>query len=186
MAPEVRRTEDPEQALHEAAEFLASDPVRHNVVLTLLHLRAMHPEPGRYWIVDVEGASAGVVVQSPLHFMATLTPMPVQAVTTVVDAIVEDGVELPGVNGEATTAARFAGHWTERTRSAAHPDEGQRIYEVEHVIAARPTGGRLRRASMEDNDLLVAWFEAFDAEVAGPMPENHAGGVGRRLRAGQL
>lgn len=34
------------------------------------------------------------------------------------------------MGGEAATAARFAGHWTERTRSGAAPELGQRICEV--------------------------------------------------------
>jgi len=72
----VRRTEDPAQVLSDAARFLAIDPIHHNVVLTLLHQRVADPEPGRYWIVDIGDEPAGVVFQSPLSFMATITPMP--------------------------------------------------------------------------------------------------------------
>jgi hypothetical protein len=85
-------------------------------------------------------------------------------VTAVVDTIVEQNVALPGVNGDAATAAAFAGHWTERTKSAGRPVQGQRVYEVERVIPARPAGGRSRRADTGDREILVAWFNAFSAE----------------------
>ncbi len=189
MASSVRGTEDPRRVLSDASGFLASDPIRHNVVLTLLHERVADPEPGRYWIVDVGGEPAGVVLQSPRGFMATITPMPARAAVAVVDAIVQEGVELPGVNGEAATAARFAGRWAERTKAAARPCEGQRIYEVDTVISPRPTGGLLRLADRGDEALLVGWFEAFHREATADLDMAatwSAEVVDRRLRAGQL
>jgi hypothetical protein len=166
MGTGVRASGDPATVLVEAEAFLSGDPVRHNVILTLLHARIAFPEPGRYWIADVDGAPAGVVFQSPLDFFATITPMEPPAVAAVVDAIVEDGVILPGVNGAAATAARFAGQWTERTKSAASPVEGGRIYEVEKVIEAQPTAGALRPADEADRELLIDWMAAFQLETA--------------------
>jgi len=127
MTARVRALESPSQALEIAGTFLASDPVRHNLILTLLHTRMAYPEPGRYWIVDDERTVRGVVFQSPLHFVATLTSMTPDTARSAVDAIVDAGVELPGVNGEAAPAANFAGHWTERTGCAAIPTSGQRV-----------------------------------------------------------
>src|SRR5688572_30359676 len=119
MAVQVSETADPSFVLERARDFLYADPVRHNLILTLLRARAAMPAPGRYWIVEDDDRVAGVVFQSPLDFVATVTPMSPDAVVGAVDAIVDAGVELPGVNGEAATVARFAGHWTERTKSAA-------------------------------------------------------------------
>jgi predicted GNAT family acetyltransferase len=187
MTSLVHFTNDPGRVLADGSGLLESDPVAHNVVLTLLHRRVEAPEPGRYWIVETDGEPAGVVFQSPLSFAATLTPMPMGAVAAVVDTIVEQHVALPGVNGDAATAARFAGHWTERTKSAARPVQGQRVYEVERVIPARPAGGELRRAVASDRDPLVAMFNAFSAESGeGLPPQDPYEVVDRRVRAGQL
>jgi predicted GNAT family acetyltransferase len=187
MTSRVRFTNDPNRVLADAAGVLASDPVAHNVVLTLLHRRVELPEPGRYWIVEADGEPAGVVFQSPLSFAATLTPMSTAAVTAVVDTITEQHVALPGVNGDAATAARFAGHWAERTKSAARPVQGQRVYEIERLIPARPAGGQLRRAAASDRETLVAWFNAFSAESGeGLPPQDPYEVVDRRVRAGQL
>jgi predicted GNAT family acetyltransferase len=185
MAAIVRATDDPAQVLDEAGEFLEHDPVGHNVILTLLHARRAHPEPGRYWIVDIDGRTTGVVFQSPLDWSATVTPMSTDAVGAAVEVIVAEGVRLPGVGGEAATAAAFAGQWTERARAGARPVQGQRIYEVEQVVCPTPTGGRLRPALDKDRAVCVAWFEAFGIEIDETMRDAGAA-VDRRLPAGEL
>jgi uncharacterized protein len=185
MVPTVQRTDDPARVLEIAREFLESDPVRHNVILTLLETRMASPEPGRYWVVEGANAPGGVVLQSPLDFVATITPMPPAAIEAVVETIVADGVALPGVNGVAATAARFAGCWTERSKSAASPTAGSRIYEVDQVVLPSPAGGSLRRADWSDRDLLISWHDAFDREV-GDGVGGHDRTVDRRVGGGQL
>ncbi len=65
MVIEVAFSKDPARMLTEARVCLASEPVLHNVILTLLHERATHPEPGRYSVAINSGAVVSVVFQSP-------------------------------------------------------------------------------------------------------------------------
>ena len=181
----VTVTDDPARVLAEAGAFLASEPVLHNVVLTLLHARVAHPEPGRSWVARDGGSAVGVVFQSPLTFPAVMTPMAGDVVAAVVDAMTDAGAEIPGINAEAATAARFAGRWTERHDSAAVPSKGLRHYEAREVHDRGAAAGELRPAGGDDRELLVAWVGAFHADTNEP-----AGDVGlsvdRRLEAGQL
>jgi hypothetical protein len=39
--------DDPGVALEKAGEFLAAQPVLHNLILSILHARVLHSEPGR-------------------------------------------------------------------------------------------------------------------------------------------
>jgi ribosomal protein S18 acetylase RimI-like enzyme len=151
--------------LDRAGAFLASRPVEHNLILTLLHDRHAAPEPGRYWTVEAGGDVVGVVFQSPLDYGATLTPMPAPAVLAAVDAIVDQGVALPGISGGAATAASFAGRWGERTKRGAQPTEGQRLYALGTLQNATAARGRLRRARAEERELLVTWFRGFQADT---------------------
>ena len=185
MATAVDATDDAARVLGQAGAFLTSDPIAHNLILTLLHDRVEHEEPGRYWVIAVDDVVAGVVFQSPLSFTATITPMPAEAAIAAVDAIVYQGVTLPGINGDAATAARFAGHWAQRTKMPVRPVEGQRLYELDTVQPPRPTTGKLRVAAQADRDLLVRWLSAFEAEVAG-RAGNAAAIVDRRLAAGHF
>jgi len=181
----VERTDSPTDALVAAGPHLATDPIRHNLVLTLLQSRAAHPEPGRYWVVRDGDGPAGVVLQSPLDFAATATPMTAAAVAAAVDAIATAGVRLPGVTGEALTAARFAGQWTERTGTGAWPIQGQRLYEVDEVVTTPAPVGRERSATEGDLELVTRWFAAFGAEV-GEGRGDLVPLVARRLAAGHL
>src|SRR5262249_23168680 len=103
MRSDIAWTDSPQHVLDDAGPFLHSDPVRHNVILTLLEARIAYPEPGNYWIVRLDGDVVGVALQSPTDFFATFTPMALPAVVAVVDAIVDQGLRLPGGNGDAAT-----------------------------------------------------------------------------------
>ena len=138
MAAEVVFDEDPGRVLLEAKAFLASDPVLHDLILTLLHARVAYPEPGRYWLAG---------------------------------------------DGEAAMAARFAGQWTERQGSAAFPVEGQRIYELARVPLVTPVDGRMRKASIDDRNLVLAWMRGFYADI-GQEAESFEPIVERRPGAG--
>lgn len=140
----VRATVSPDQVLDEAGAFLESDPVAHNLILTLLRSRMACTERGRYWVVEADGSTSGVVFQSPPDFIATITPMGAEAVTAAVDAIADEGVSLPGVSGQAATAALFAGHWSEKTKSPVRPVQAQRIHEAVCVRPPREVSGTLR------------------------------------------
>jgi predicted GNAT family acetyltransferase len=176
--------DDPARVLAVAAEFLGCEPVRHNLIATLLHRCVQTGEPGRFWTAAASGRVVGVTFQSPLRYFAAVTPMPADAVAATVDRVVRDGVALPGVNGEAATSAVFAGHWTERTRSSARPVVGMRLYEVDAVT--RPeVSGTVRRAGATDRALAAEWLQDFAAETREPGGDAEVV-ARRRIDAGEL
>jgi GNAT superfamily N-acetyltransferase len=186
MELKVLFSEDPAFVLREANEFLSSKAVVHNLILSILHARVAHADPGRYWIALYGGKTVvGVVVQSPLEYPAMLTPMEPRAVLAIVDAISEAGVTLPGVNGDAATAASFAGQWSERSKSAVKPFQGSRLYELLEVGEVPRTEGHLRQASPEDRSLMILWTRAFQDEIGEPASDTELR-VDRGLAGGQL
>jgi ribosomal protein S18 acetylase RimI-like enzyme len=152
-----------------AGLFLESRPVEHNVILTLLRDRVTIHLPGRYWVVWDRGAVAGVVFQSPLDFPAAVTPMGHATLSVVVHTMADTVADLPGVIGEASTAAIFAGQWTEVTRSAATPLQGQRIYRLGDSRLPNRPPGHLRPGRTDDLELIIQWSREF-AEEAGVRP----------------
>jgi hypothetical protein len=127
----------------------------------------------------------GMMLQSPLTFAAVLTPMEPIVIATMVNTAVDAGIALPGVTGEAATAASFAGHWAERVKSPGVPFQGMRLYELVDLKAIGIVDGRLRKAASDDRTLLIDWVRAFNAETevdtSDPEPL-----VDRWLVAGQL
>jgi predicted GNAT family acetyltransferase len=185
MELKVKFSEDPAFVLSSAGVFLSSQPVLHNLVLSILHARVAQGDPGRYWMAIQRDDTVGVVVQSPLTFPATLTPMETSVATAMADAIAEAGVALPGINGEAATAAMFAGHWSERCNSAATPFQGNRLYELLEIGEVPDVEGKLRQAGPEQRSLMILWTRAFQNEI-GESANDTELLVDRGLASGQL
>jgi uncharacterized protein len=185
MEFKVLFSEDPGFVLRRADEFLSSQPVLHNLILWILHSRMAQGDPGRYWIAFHGEKPVGVVVQSPLDYPATLTPMDSRAVMAVVDGIAQAGATLPGVNGDAATAASFAGQWGERCKSAAIPFQGMRLYELLELGEVTRVEGKLRQAASSDRSLMIQWTRAFQNEINEPADDTELR-VDRQLAAGQL
>jgi predicted GNAT family acetyltransferase len=181
----VGHSTDPVVALATAGDFLATRPVEHNIHLTILHARISEHVPGHYWWVERDGRPIAYASQSPLSFALGTTPMDRDTTETLVDAIGATAPELPGVVGDATTAAVFAATWAERMHVPAYPEEAQRIYRLGTLVPPRHVPGSLRPAQERDRELLVRWTEGFDHDIGGGSPD--AGEeVDRRLRDGRL
>ena len=167
MPTAARSLTDPARALAEAGGFLAARPVLHNVILTLLDDRATTGREGRYWVVERDREVVGVAMQSPLHFSAAITPMDGDALDVLVESMSADAPDLPGVIGEAATAAAFAGRWCERQRTPGVPVLGMRLHHLFELVPPGGVGGRLRPAAPPDVALATEWVAAFDAETHG-------------------
>ena len=185
MAIEVSFSDNAGWVLDKAKVFLSSKPVHHNVILTLLHARVEHCIPGRYWVATDGNAVVGVVFQSPLSFRAIVTPMMPEVIPPVVEAISDAQVRLPGVSGDATTAAYFAGQWAERQRSAVVPFMGQRIYEVDTVEEPTAVRGHFRKAVLSDRERLIDWVCRFYIDT-GVQEDSSESIVDKRTSAGQI
>jgi len=185
METKVVYSEDPAFVLSRAGGFLSSQPVFHNMILSILHARVAEGDPGHYWMAIQREHVVGVAVQSPRTFPATLTPMTPPVASTMADAIAETNVALPGVNGEAATAATFAGQWSERTKSAVIPFQGNRLYELLETSEVPDVEGDLRGAGPQERSLMILWSHAFQHEI-GESADDTELRVDRGLGAGQL
>ena len=159
-------TNDPLEALAEAGCFLAHDPVRNNVILTVLTEQgASNERPGRYWVARHDDEVVGLVLQSTSQYNPVLSAMTDDVAVACADAIADCGEPIPGVMGVAGAAAAFAGQWTERTAYGAVPVMGQRIYEVTEVVQPNDVPGKIRVANESDRSLLAEWIDEFQVAV---------------------
>jgi predicted GNAT family acetyltransferase len=180
----VTSHQDAAATIDEAREFLESSPVLHNLILTLLHQRAATKEAGRYWVVGDRRDVVGVVLQSPLDFRATLTPMSPDSARAAAEAIAAQDVLLPGIEGEARSAAAFTGHWTQLRRSGARPVLGMRLLQLGRLTLPVDIPGRLRVATAADMTMVQEWATAFMHDVDEPAPPKEM--VARRVQQGEL
>ena len=165
MEIKVLLTEDPGFVLRRAGAFLSSQPVHHNLVLSILHVRVTEGDPGRYWMAT-RGRTQSALQYSRPH--------------------ISSNADTHGTfGGSSNTAAMFAGRWSERSKSAATPFQGSRLYELSQIAETPGVEGRLRQAGPKDRSLMILWTHSFQREIAEPADDIELH-VDRYLAAGQL
>ena len=152
-------------AVDRAGAYMAEHPVELNVIWSILCQRARSGAPGRYWLLESGDGVEGIVLESPPGLAAAISPMRAELAAAMAEAICAEGHRLTGVTGEASTAAAFAGRWTECAGTAASIEDAQRLYVLGSL--ARPEGvlGKLRRAEPFERGLIVEWWNAFQLET---------------------
>jgi uncharacterized protein len=156
---------DAAAALEAVERFLLRHPVHNSLVLGLLQDRVARPEPGRYWWVRRDADVVAFAFQSPLHFRALVSPADPCVLDDLVARMAAEAPQMPGIMGDAATAAAFAGRWAERRATPVLPVEGQRIYRLNGVRQPPDVPGRLRRAGPEDREVVVGWMAGFLEET---------------------
>jgi uncharacterized protein len=185
MSFAVRCVDDPAAALRTCEPFLVSRPVEHNLLLTLLRRRIADPMPGRYCWVEDQEAVVGFAFWSPPSFHGAIAPMAMPVVEALVEVMSEEMPELPGVAGEAASAACFAGCWAEQHRTPAVPVEGMRLYRLGSLHPPDGVPGRSRTATEADRDVLVAHRIGFHDDTGERGDLDPATAVEQSVRAGR-
>ena len=187
MPSEVCFTEDAAEAGDAVVPFLHDDPVRHNVVCTLIDERARTGAAVRCWWVRDAGAVRGVAFQSPETFPVLVSGLDADAVDPLAAAVaaVSDPA-VPGVNGTSHDAARFAGAFATVSRRPAAPVEGLRVYEVTDLVVPGTVAGAPRQATPTEIDLAVRWTHEFAAETASLVDPDPVGRARRLVDSGRL
>lgn len=186
MGVTVELHTDPRAVTAAADAFLASEPVRHNLVATLLDRCAAAGGTGRFWIARDDTDVVGLAFQWPEGRSVVLTPMTAGVAAEVAEAVVDAGGPWAGVNGEVTAASAFAGRWTERTEGGAQPTESLRLLAVDAVATPRSPAGSPRAATKSDAALLAGWTAAFSRETGEVLSTDPMAMVALRTAAGEL
>lgn len=170
----VTRFPTAEAMLAAAGDYLVAREAEHNLPLGILGTLRDHPdvypEPP-YLAAVTDGAPIALLaLRTPPHHLILSEPgVPGDrleaALAVLADDVLATGPDLPGVNGPAPVAARFAARWSEATGQAPTRAIAERIYRLTRVIPARPAPGTWRRAEERDRTLLRDWLVAFDREA---------------------
>jgi len=91
-----------------------------------------------------------------------------------VESVLSDGWQVPGIMGPVETASVVADVWTAHTGSRSRLAQRLRAYELRRVAIPPPQRGRLRRATEGDLDLVAEWYYAFQQEIHGQADQEEA------------
>ncbi|MFJ4204697.1 GNAT family N-acetyltransferase [Streptomyces sviceus] len=164
-------TDDLDEFLTRAGDFLHSRPDLHTVVLTVTEslrtrgLRAYGDEAPLFGLLEEDGSVRGACFRTPPHRLH-VTPLTTARADSLAAHLTALGQAVPGVGAEAATAADFAEAWRRRTGATPVPHRRQRLYRLGTLTVPRPAPeGRARIAQEGDRELLARWYGEFSRDV---------------------
>lgn len=177
-------TEDVDDFLARAGDFLRSRPALHTMPLTVtekLRTRgadAYGAETTVFGRLEREGEVRAVFYRLPSHRLS-LTPLAPEQADTLAAHLADRGHALSGVTADHDTATAFAGTWQRHTGAAPALSKRIRLYRLGTLTPPEPLPeGRGRVAGQQDHGQLLCWCDEFtDAvgEVAAVDAESWAG-----------
>ena len=180
-------------AFHAAAgAYLAADPVRNTVLLTVAAtVQSQGPHayggdvPARFgWWRATDGVVTGAFVHTPPHRLL-LGPMPDSIAWALVRDCHSSGPAVSGVSGGARTVQSVAQEWAARGGSWSVHRE-QRCYQLGELAWSQPRpAGAARTAEAADVPLVARWFEEF-GEAIGEGGTDVRTQAGNRVASGRL
>ncbi|WP_405472309.1 GNAT family N-acetyltransferase [Streptomyces canus] len=164
-------TEDLDEFLTRAGDFLRSRPDLHTVVLTVtegLRTRGLHAygdEAPLFGLLEEDGSVRGAYFRTP-PYRLYLTPLAPARADSLAAHLAGLGHAVPGVSAEAATAEGFAEAWRRRTGAEVAPYQRQRLHRLDTLTQPEPVPqGRPRIAGEADRELLARWFREFVRDI---------------------
>jgi ribosomal protein S18 acetylase RimI-like enzyme len=152
-------------------EYLRSNPVQHNLPLTILEsLRQSGPDafgdspPVFGWHDRDAGAVDGAFLQTP-PFPVLAACLPDGSAESFVDLLTSGAVQPIGANLDVSEEASFTAAWQRATGAGVSVHMRSRLFRLGALVPPDPfPAGASRLADQDDVDLLVEWTVAFGAE----------------------
>ncbi|GAA2113059.1 GNAT family N-acetyltransferase [Streptomyces synnematoformans] len=165
-------TEDVDEFLAGAGEFLRARPVPHLMALTWtarLQARGTGPYGGGAPLLGRltrAGSVLGVCHQLPGRSLG-LTPLTAEQADSLAARLAALGHPLPAVGGDRDTTAAFAAAWQRRTGATPTPAVRLRLRRLGTLTPPEPApAGRARPvADEEDRARLIAFIRGFAEDV---------------------
>jgi GNAT superfamily N-acetyltransferase len=190
-AHSIELFDDPAAVLAVAGELLAAEPVIWSVVASVTHHAARsfapgapRPEHPMWWAVvrDPAGSVVGVSMRTMPHPPHTVWVPALaddaarQLARAALDRTARAGdPPLIAANGPVPAVRAFTDEVLRTTVGTTREGIPDRLWEARRITAPDPApSGRARRATLDDLDLVTAWFGVFHAEAdvqAGRAPD---------------
>jgi uncharacterized protein len=170
----VRRFDDPQAFREAASPYLIKDEARHNLMLGISSTLVQKPELYELfdlWLVSDEDDVVGAALRTPPYPLVLAQPSHDGGLDALVDRLLDEGQELPGVVAAVPELDAFVGAWTSEHELEAKKVVRHGIYELREVAPMPASSGVSRPATADDRELVTGWGAAFADEVLPEQPE---------------
>lgn len=181
---------DPVDFARRVWPFLERDPVRTNVIGSIVELSAAGgapPASGTRWLRIHDGDDlVGVALWTASHGIG-LSPMPTGAAEALADRLATDQARAAMASGPEGPTGAFASRYATGTGRGATRTTGQGLYRLDTVIPPEKVPGRSRPAVPADRSLILAWLDSSHDDAEPPRPAADWGPqVDHRFATGSL
>jgi uncharacterized protein len=182
---EVLRPDDAVAFLRLAGPMLERDEARNQLPLGIAGTLTLRPEAYEvvhYWVVrDGEEPVAAAVRTEPFNLVLG-DPSSEAALGPLLDAVVTDDPEVPGIVGNMPFVEPAAERLAAASGRTAERILSQGVYGLSAVRDVARAPGGARAATTEDRQQILAWVRAFAAEAL-PDPDEAFERVERNLES---
>ena len=151
-----------------ARPLLEADPLRHTSVLTVLDSVCRGTSTPADMLTVRDGDAVVGALLRTVDRPALVSGVPPRCAATVVDALVELGIDPHGAQGPRAAAEAFAAAWTARTSARTEIVMRTRLFALEELMPRVGVPGSSRVVAPDDEaaiGVLAAWREAFGVEM---------------------
>jgi GNAT superfamily N-acetyltransferase len=173
---ELRFFDDPVPFLDVAADHLAEQPVVTTVVAGVASRIAADAADGIEWPEGVPCWFAAVLEGDEIvgaamrtatfgSYPAFLLPMPEEAARLLARTLIERDEPMTAANGALPAVDVFCREMAAHTGGSVRVGQHTRLFELGDLVEPEPVEGRLRPATLDERDLVLAWYDAFMADA---------------------
>lgn len=173
---DLRFFDDPGTFLDVAGDHLAEQPVLSTVMAGVADRVHDQREAGVPWPEGVPCWFAAVlegdeVVGTAMRtatfgdYPAYLLPMPDEAAELLAETLLERDEPVLGANGALPAVQVFCERMARATGRAARVEQHTRLFELGELHEPPQVEGRLRPATLDEQDVVTAWYDAFMADA---------------------
>ncbi len=163
------RPRDPSEFEAQAGALLFAREAENNLPIGLIAGlkagRTFGPEPPFFVVVRDGERVVGAAMRTPPFNLILVAGTEVRALPAIFEALAAETSEIPGLLGPHDLAARAVSLWAARSHTVGRVQMAERIYQLAKVLPPRPVSGHMRRAALEDLELVAGWFHAFVIEA---------------------
>jgi hypothetical protein len=180
---EVHRPDDAPSFLRLAGPLLERDEARNQLPLGIAGTLVRNPNAHdvvRFWVVRDGNEPAAAALRTEPYNLVLGDPGSEAALGSLVDAIVDDDPDVPGLVGNVPFVEEAAELIASRSARIAEHGLAQGVYGLTKVRDVPRVTGTARAATSEDRKLLIAWLTAFSYEAL-PHPDHDVERLGQTL-----
>ncbi|QFR01436.1 GNAT family N-acetyltransferase [Streptomyces phaeolivaceus] len=162
-------TEDIDDFLDRAGDFLRSRPVLHNTPLTTLEKWRTNPSalpgPVLFGRLESDGGTQAIFYRPPTRRLA-LTPLSAEQTDALATHLTGLGRTLAGVTADHDTAGAFAKAWQEHTGATITLRVQMHLYRLDTLTPPKPhPDGHSRLVGEQDHEHLLRWWRELAADL---------------------